>query len=179
MSKTISLHFRTDGEGIMNMAKRIYFWEDEERAIHILRAFKDINIKQINKVINGQAKLLGTSICGKPDCDQCKDETSPLRYVEEKDQDWLNEIEEEFGDKIKLIVPQMAYGSSKQKKKIVWIRKNSLNNYVHTFTRAESTIKNMNLQYDYGRISKEQKLSLLPDGDGTTGSQLFHCRAPS
>lgn len=175
-TQTISLHFRVEGKLVTNMARQLYFWEDEERGIEMLRTVSGLSLQKIKKIINGESQLVGTSVCGKLDCFQCKDESTPLNYIAEKDTEWLETIKADFGDKVKIVVPEILkkYRNGeiykRQDKKIIWIRKNVLNNYVQTWNREENTIKNMNLQFEYGRISKKQMLDRIEKFDRDKGT---------
>lgn len=94
-NKTVmkSLHFRTCGDGMNQLAISLFWFEDREKlARAILDNFPQLTEKQKNKILWGGAKLSGTSICGDPECEQCKDEKNPLHYIEEPDKEMQKEI---------------------------------------------------------------------------------------
>jgi len=93
--KTMSLHFIVDGEWLQDFARQRYWFEDAET--HGIKILKEgligVSDEQVMNIINGDARLKGSSICDKPDCTQCVG-LEQITYTNEPDLDFKMKIYE-------------------------------------------------------------------------------------
>lgn len=146
-----SLHFRVDGKFLSELAVRLFWFEDEEKkAMSILSSFNGITNEQRNKIIWGKATMEGMSICGKEDCEQCKDETNPLHYTEKVDKS----IQKEIGKRIQWLEKNhFKMGEFHVRKEVVYnylgelkLYENLVNNESQVF--MDLLEKNFNIFYN-------------------------------
>jgi hypothetical protein len=73
--------FRVSGEGITNLCRQIYHYEDKLKAIEIMGAFEDLTIGDINRILNGDSYLKST------------EDGSGVILVNEEDVEFKKELE--------------------------------------------------------------------------------------
>lgn len=71
--KMESMHFLVEGAFIQNLARKMFWFEDnEDGAIEMMGDFQGITEKEIMAVLHGDAEITGWGICDRKDCSQCK-----------------------------------------------------------------------------------------------------------
>ena len=86
--KTKKLHFKVCGEGLTDLIRQIYLYEDKEKAWNIIGTLNGITIEQAKSILLGDAKLISI-----------KDGTE-LQIVEEVDKKW----KEEYNAKLQSLI---------------------------------------------------------------------------
>ncbi len=89
----ISMHFIVGGKWLMEQARTRYWFEDaEESGYNLLKeGLQGISDEHVMMILNGDAYLIGDSICGKKDCTQCKG-LEQLAMVAKPDEKYKVEI---------------------------------------------------------------------------------------
>lgn len=89
-----TLHMITQADFIVKTARQAFWYEDREYwAKDLLSSFEGITEQQITDILNGDATVTGWSICGKPECEQCKG-LNQCTYVEQEDHVFKDEIKQ-------------------------------------------------------------------------------------
>lgn len=93
MAKTESLHFLVEGKWLQDMARQGYWFEDNESyGIKLLKeSLVGITDEQVMAIINGDASLVGWSICDDKNCTQCVG-LNQIQMIQESDHKFKTEI---------------------------------------------------------------------------------------
>jgi len=93
---TISMHFIMTGEFFTKKIQRFVIEHRMSSAHKFLDGLRpNPTIEAREKIIHGDAKFIGATLCDKPECDQCKDlrdTEGDFRYVAEPDLEYKKEL---------------------------------------------------------------------------------------
>lgn len=89
-----TLHMMAEADGICNLARQAYnFEENEAWGFKLLKdGFGGISDEQVMSIINGDAMLTGWSICDDVKCTQCKG-LNGITYIKKEDKDFKLEVQ--------------------------------------------------------------------------------------
>ena len=89
----MSLHFLFEAKFIIDTARRMYWFEDNEKtAMELLSSISNLTEEMKTKLISADANMAGWGICEDKSCHQCKG-LMPIRYIDKPNQKYKKIIE--------------------------------------------------------------------------------------